>query len=72
MTLIRSALISGLTYLLAVAWPATGLLLLLKLATISAFILAAYLSAGEFETDRVAFLSSLVWFKRQVAGQMQE
>jgi hypothetical protein len=22
--------------------------------------------------DRVAFLSSLVWFKRQVAGQMQE
>ena len=72
MTLIRSALISALTYLLAVAWPATGLLLLLKLATISAFILAAYLSAGEFGTDRVAFLSSLVWFKRQVAGQMQE
>jgi hypothetical protein len=22
--------------------------------------------------DRVAFLSSMVWFKRQVAGQMQE
>jgi hypothetical protein len=64
--------ISALSYLLAVAWPATGVLLLFKLAAISALILAAYLSAGEFGTDRVAFLSSLVWFKRQVEGQMQE
>jgi O-antigen/teichoic acid export membrane protein len=59
-TLIRSALISALTYLAAVAWPATGLMLLVKLVAISGLILAAYISAGEFDKNEISSLCSLV------------
>jgi len=55
--------ISAFTYLAAVTWPATGLMLLIKLATISGLILAAYLGAGEFDKNEISLLSSLVWPK---------
>ncbi len=63
MTLARSAVISAFSYLAAVTWPATGLMLLIKLATISGLILAAYLGAGEFDKNEISLLSSLVWPK---------
>ena len=48
MTLLRSLLISIFAYWLAAAWPATGLVLLVKLAVITFLIAVSYLVAGEF------------------------
>ena len=50
-------------YWVAVAWPATGPVLLIKLTTISALILVAYLGAGEFGSDKVAAICTLARIK---------
>jgi O-antigen/teichoic acid export membrane protein len=69
LTLIRSVMISFLAYWLAMAWPATGPLLLVKLATISALILVAYLGAGEFGTNRVELICTLARSKWPSEGR---
>jgi hypothetical protein len=46
--------ISGLAYTLAVVWPASGVLLLVKLACIGVVILLAYLVLREFSAEEIA------------------
>lgn len=53
-TLWRSVVISGLAYILAVVWPASGLLLLVKLACIGVVILLSYLVLREFSAEEIA------------------
>ncbi len=68
MTLFRSAVISVLAYWLAIAWPATGLSLLIKMAVIGAFIVLAFLGAGEFGNGGVAKVCTLArasWSNRR-------
>ena len=60
MTLIRSGLISASAYVAAVAWPATGPMLVIKLVVIGARILAAFFGAGEFARDEISLLYSLL------------
>lgn len=53
-TLWRSVVISVLAYTLAVIWPTSGILLLVKLTFIGAVILLAYLALREFSADEIA------------------
>lgn len=53
-TLWRSVVISGLAYTLAVVWPASGVLLLVKLACIGVVIPLAYLVLREFSAEEIA------------------
>lgn len=59
-TLWRSVVISVLAYTLAVIWPTTGLLLLIKLAFIGVVILLAYLALREFSADEMAHARSFL------------
>ncbi len=58
-TSLRSVLLSGLAFLLAVLWPTTGFLVLLKLPIIGIVILSGYLLLGEFRTQEINLLRSL-------------
>jgi O-antigen/teichoic acid export membrane protein len=58
-TLLRSVLLSALAYIAAVAWPADGMLLLVKLPAISLLIFFAYLVLGEFSTAEITVLRSM-------------
>jgi O-antigen/teichoic acid export membrane protein len=53
-TLWRSVVISALAYTLAVIWPTSGFLLLVKLACLVIFIPLAYLALREFSAEEVA------------------
>ena len=59
-TLWRSVVISVLTYTLAVVWPTTGLLLMIKLALIGGGSLLAYLLMREFSADEIALARSFL------------
>jgi O-antigen/teichoic acid export membrane protein len=52
-TLWRSVVISVLAYMVAVSWPTTGLLLVIKLAVIGVGIILAYLVLREFSPDEI-------------------
>jgi O-antigen/teichoic acid export membrane protein len=58
-TLLRSVVLSALAYVSAVAWPADGMLLLVKLPAISLLIFVAYLALGEFSTAEISVLRSM-------------
>jgi len=58
-TSLRSVLLSGLAFSLAVVWPTAGFLVLLKLPIIGIFILSGYLLLGEFRTQEIDLLRSL-------------
>jgi len=58
-TLLRSVLLSGLAFSLAVLWPTAGFLVLLKLPMIGIVILSGYLLLGEFTTQEIDLLRSL-------------
>jgi O-antigen/teichoic acid export membrane protein len=58
-TLLRSVLLSALAYPLAVLWPATGFLVLLKLPIIGVVILGGYLLLGEFRKQEIHLFRSL-------------
>jgi O-antigen/teichoic acid export membrane protein len=62
-TLWRSLAISALAYTLAVIWPVSGVLLLVKLACISAVILLAYLALREFSAEEIAQVRSFLPWK---------
>ena len=53
-TVLRSVLISGLAYVLAVMWATTGLLVLVKLGVIGIGILLGYVILREFSGEEVA------------------
>ena len=59
-TLWRSSVISVQAYTLAVIWPTSGPLLLLKLSFIGIVILLAYLALQEFSADEIAQARSLL------------
>ena len=52
-TLWRSLVISALAYTLAIVWPVSGILVLAKLAGISAVILLSYLALREFSAEEM-------------------
>jgi O-antigen/teichoic acid export membrane protein len=63
-TLLRSVVICGLAYTLAVLWHSPGLLLLLKLPAIGLIIVLAFLFLGEFSATEIAFVRSMVRWPR--------
>ncbi|MGH7217780.1 MAG: lipopolysaccharide biosynthesis protein [Nitrospiraceae bacterium] len=71
-TLCRSVVISVLAYTLAVMWPTSGLLLLVKLAFIGMVILLAYLALREFSADEIAQARSILPWKVLRATQHQK
>lgn len=68
-TLWRSAIISVLAYTLALVWPASGFLLLVKLASIGVVIPLAYLTLREFSREEISqarsFLQESLVFSAQ-------
>jgi len=58
-TLARSALLSGLAFIAAVAWPTSGLLLLVKLPAISLMIGAGYWALREFSAAEITLLRTI-------------
>ena len=63
-TLLRSIIITGLVYALAALWQSPGVLLLLKLPAVGLIILLAFLFMGEFDANEVAFVRSMVPWRR--------
>jgi len=63
-TLLRSIIISGLAYAIAVLWQSPGVLLLLKLPAIGLIIVLSFLFMGEFAAKEVAFVRSAVRWPR--------
>ncbi len=59
-TLWRSVVVSALAYALAVMWPTTGFLLLVKLACVSGVILLAYLVLREFSAEEMSVARSFL------------
>jgi O-antigen/teichoic acid export membrane protein len=59
-TLGRSALVSVLAYVLALLWPAAGLLVLVKLAVIGVVIVLTYLVLREFSAEEIALARSFL------------
>jgi O-antigen/teichoic acid export membrane protein len=71
-TLWRSVVISVLAYTLAVIWPTTGLLLVIKLAFIGVVIFLGYLALREFSADEIAQARSFLPWKVLRATQHQK
>ena len=57
-TLGRSVLVSVFAYGLAVVWPASGFMLVLKLLVIAAVIVAAFVALREFKAYEIAYVRS--------------
>jgi O-antigen/teichoic acid export membrane protein len=58
-TLLRSTLLCGLAYTLAILWPTPGLLLLLKLPVIGLIVGLWFLLLGEFSAGEIAMVRSM-------------
>lgn len=56
----RTALFSVVVYAAALAWPATGIMLLVKLTVIGALVPVAYFASGEFGRGEIGLLRSVV------------
>jgi O-antigen/teichoic acid export membrane protein len=65
----RTALFSAIIYAVALAWPATGIMLLIKLAVIGGIVPVVYYVSGEIGRDEIAMLRSLVRPKAFAADQ---
>ena len=64
-TILRSITICVIAYVIASNWRTPGLLLLLKLPIISIIIIFAITSLGEFSSDEINFVRSIiVWWPR--------
>jgi O-antigen/teichoic acid export membrane protein len=55
----RAALFSAVVYAAALAWPATGIMLLIKLTLIGGIVPVAYYVSGEIGRDEIALARSL-------------
>ena len=60
-SLARTAFFSATVYAAALAWPATGIMLLLKLTVIGGLVPVAYFVSGEFGSGEITLLRSVVW-----------
>jgi ABC-type phosphate transport system auxiliary subunit len=65
-------IISVLAYTLAVVWPTSGLLLLVKLAFIGVVILLAYLALREFSPEEISQARSFLPGSRLFSTQEQK
>jgi len=65
----RTALFSAIIYAAALAWPATGIMLLIKLAVIGGIVPVVYYVSGDIGRDEIAMLRSLVRPKAFAADQ---
>lgn len=63
-TILNILICSGSAYALAVLWPASGIILIVKLAMITIFILLAYFVLGEFDKNELAMLRLLSPLKK--------
>ncbi len=61
MTLLRSLLISALSYTIALLWPSPGVLLLIKLPVIGTVIVLSFLMSGEFSRREIDFGYAMIW-----------
>ena len=59
-SLLKSALITTIAYLLAAFWPAPGYFLLIKLPAVSLLILLAFFSMGELNADDLALVRTML------------
>jgi hypothetical protein len=57
---VKSALCSGLALALAVFWPVSGLMVILKLVVIVMTILIAFLLLGDFTAGEVDLIRTLI------------
>ncbi|MBA5865694.1 MAG: oligosaccharide flippase family protein [Nitrospira sp. CR1.3] len=71
-TLWRSAVISALAYTLAMMWPTTGIMLLVKLASIAVGIVVAYLALREFTVDEITQTRSFLPWNVLPTAQQQK
>jgi O-antigen/teichoic acid export membrane protein len=71
-SLFKSGLCIGIVLILANLWPASGLVLIMKLGTISFIILVSLMVLGEFSSKERAFIRSLVRAARGEEGERQE
>ncbi|MBV8051778.1 MAG: oligosaccharide flippase family protein [Acidobacteriaceae bacterium] len=65
----RTALLSLAVYAAALAWPATGIMLLIKLGVIGGLLPIAYFLCGEFERDEISRLTALFWPAASTTGE---
>ncbi len=56
----RAAFFSVMVYAAALAWPATGIMLLIKLIVIGGLVPVAYFASGEFEPGEIGLLRSVM------------
>jgi len=71
-TLCRSIVISALAYALAVMWPTTGLMLVIKLGFIGIVILMGYLILREFSADEIVQVRSFLGRRTEPAEQQHK
>jgi len=68
-TLFKSALCSGLAFALAILWPTSGLMVILKLLAIAVMIPVAFFLLGEFTAREMAVVRSMLpWRLRAWEG----
>ncbi|MDT3776281.1 oligosaccharide flippase family protein [Nitrospira sp. MA-1] len=71
-TFLRGAIISVLAYTLAVIWPTSGLLLMMKIGCIGVVIILAYFVLREFSHDEIALARSFIGSKAETIEQQKE
>ena len=59
-TLVKSAICSGLALALALLWPASGVILVLKLSGIIVIVLVTFVLLGEFTANETALVRSMI------------
>ena len=64
-TVLKSAFCSGIAFILAVLWPASGLVLILKLVAITSIILLTFLILGDFTSGEIALIRSMLRLKKE-------
>jgi O-antigen/teichoic acid export membrane protein len=69
-TFVKSALCSGLALALAVFWPVSGLMVILKLVVIMLTVCIAFLLLGDFTAGEVALIRTLV--RRRAVSDEEE
>jgi hypothetical protein len=59
-------LCSGIAFVLAILWPVTGLMIVLKLTAITSIILLTFLLLGEFTAGEIATARSIFKWRSEI------
>ncbi len=65
-SLLKSMLCSGIAFVLAILWPVTGLMIVLKLTAITSIILLTFLLLGEFTAGEIATARSIFKWRSEI------